>query len=624
MSNGKLDHPDAARLNAFGLGQLDPAEAGEVERHVSACTVCCQTLWSLPDDQLVELLRQSFRRLPDDVHPPDSGATVLLPAELADHSRYRIVAVLGRGGMGVVYKAEHRLMERPVALKVIDRGLTDKPEVVERFRREVKAAAQLTHPNIVHAYDAEQAGDSHFLVMEFVEGTTLARRVEENGPLPIQEACDSIRQAALGLQRAWEHGLVHRDIKPHNLMLTPQGVVKVLDFGLARLAGESRPSLPSPADAAAPAGHLLTQMGMVMGTADYMAPEQATDPHAADIRADVYSLGCTLYYLLTGRPPFPEGTILDKLLAHGQRTPAPPSGVPAALVRVLERMMAKEPAHRYQTPAEVAEALRPFTAAAPRRRWAWPWRWAAALLVAGVVAIAAAVITVQIDKGEFVIETDSNDVAVRIDKEGVKVHDRGSNREYLLKHGRHRLPSGEYEIDVSELPAGIEMSGTTFRLKRGETTIVTARVRAPARILKRFGPDEKLISMDDVTAEEGGWRIKAIAPRSVGLYEFVVPEGNLDDCRVFFEAKMKSEKLKGKAYLEMWCHFPEQGESFSKGIENPVSGTTNWASYETPFFLQKGERPDRIKLRVMIEGTGTLWIKDIALLKGPFPAEMRK
>src|SRR5262249_36762668 len=143
-----------------------------------------------------------------------------VPPELADHPRYRVVGLLGSGGMGVVFKAEHLVMERPVALKVISRGLIDRPAVMERFRREVKAAARLSHPNIVTAHDAEQAGDTHFLVMEFVEGTTLARLVNERGLLPVAEACDYVRQAALGLQHAFEHGMVHRDIKPHNLMVT--------------------------------------------------------------------------------------------------------------------------------------------------------------------------------------------------------------------------------------------------------------------------------------------------------------------------------------------------------------------------------------------------------------------
>jgi serine/threonine protein kinase len=333
MLDGNLAHPATEQLSAFGLGQLNSAEAEEVENHIKSCTVCCQTLWSLPDDRVVSLLRQAFIAPPvagapmtaavaTTAFPPDAAQRPQLSPELAEHSRYHIVEVLGQGGMGTVYKAQHRLMERLVALKVIDRGLTGNPAVVERFRREVKAAAQLNHPNIVHAYDADHAGDSHFLVMEYVDGITLARLVEEQGPLSVEVACTYVRQAALGLQRAFEHGMVHRDIKPHNLMLTPQGMVKILDFGLARLVSEAGPTPQAAADAArSGASPALTQLGMVMGTADYMAPEQATDPHAADTRADIYSLGCTLYYLLTGRHPFPEGAVLDKIMAHGTRKP---------------------------------------------------------------------------------------------------------------------------------------------------------------------------------------------------------------------------------------------------------------------------------------------------------------
>jgi hypothetical protein len=640
MSDGQQVHPDAARLRAFGLGQLDPAESSAIENHVNSCSACCQTLWSLPDDQLVSLLRQAFHK-PPDVAPASEATTVLpsvapsapeMPAELARHPRYRLVEVLGVGGMGVVYKAEHRLMERPVALKVIDRSLTDKPAVVERFRREVKAAGQLSHPNIVHAYDADQAGDSHFLVMEFVEGTTLARLVEQQGPLPVAQACDYVRQAALGLERAHEHGMVHRDIKPHNLMRTPQGQVKILDFGLARLVSEAAPALsPSGEEMSsdARASRHLTQMGMVMGTADYMAPEQATDAHAADIRADIYSLGCTLYYLLTGRTPFPEGTVLDKLLAHGRATPKPLSDfradVPAALTRVVERMMGKDPARRYQTPAEVATALQPFVAAAPspkRRRLRYA---VAALLLAGALTAAAAVIIVQTDKGEFVIDTSDDNIAVQLDKAGgVKIYDRAASREYRLKVGEHRIRSGEYEVIVSELPGGIEMTGSDFKLKRGETVRLTARARFLPGILKTFDPEEnKPLTRDGVSRDQGGWRIDATEPRTVRLFEVVNADRTLEDCQVLYQARLKTENLKGKAYLEMWCHFPGEGEAFSKDLLNPLSGTTDWVSCQTPFFLRKGERPDRIKLNLVVEGTGRIWIKEIELRKEPLPPMMK-
>jgi hypothetical protein len=254
--------------------------------------------------------------------------------------------------MGTVFKAEHLFMERVVALKIIRRDLTDRPAAVERFRQEVKAAARLVHPHIVTAYDAEQAGDLHFLVMEFVEGKSLDRLLAQDSPIAISQACDWIQQAALGLQHAWEQGMVHRDIKPANLLLTPGGQVKILDFGLARFANE----------AASRAG--LTPEGSMLGTPDYMAPEQADAAGNADIRADIYSLGCTLYHLLAGEPPFPEGAPLHKLLFHRSRQPTllteVRGDVPAKLAQVVQRMLAKDPAKRYQAPAEVARELAPF------------------------------------------------------------------------------------------------------------------------------------------------------------------------------------------------------------------------------------------------------------------------
>ena len=225
--------------------------------------------------------------------------------------------------------------------------------MVERFRREMRAVARLSHPNLVQAYDAEQAGELHFLVMEFVEGVSLAALVETaTGRCRSTQACDYVRQAALGLAHAFAQGLVHRDVKPQNLMVTPQGQVKVLDFGLASIAAEC----------GGEGG--LTEFGQGMGTPDYMAPEQIRDARSVDTRADIYSLGCTLYFLLTGRPPFPEGNSAQKMAAHLEKQPTPLQQLrpelPAALVQVIERMMAKEPGQRYQTPADVVAALKPF------------------------------------------------------------------------------------------------------------------------------------------------------------------------------------------------------------------------------------------------------------------------
>ena len=265
---------------------------------------------------------------------------------------YVVLERLGEGGMGEVFKAQHPKLGRVVALKLIRKERLVNPAAVRRFHREVQAAAQLEHPHIVRAFDAGQAGDLHYFVMEYVEGTDLARLVKRDGPLSIERACDYARQAALGLQHAFERGLVHRDIKPANLLLTAKSdVVKVLDMGLARL---DRPGLDD-------ASTTLTQEGAVMGTPDYIAPEQARDSHTADIRADLYSLGCTLYFLLTGRVPFPGGSLTEKLLKHTLDEPRPVEVLrpetPTAVAAVVRKLMAKRAEDRCQTPAEAAAAL---------------------------------------------------------------------------------------------------------------------------------------------------------------------------------------------------------------------------------------------------------------------------
>jgi hypothetical protein len=275
-------------------------------------------------------------------------------------------------------------------LKVIHKILTERGDAVERFRQEVKAAARLSHVNIVTAYDAERAGDLHFLVMEFVEGSNLEQLVATRGPLSVTSACHIVREAALGLQHAFERGMVHRDIKPANVLLTATGQVKVLDFGLARFVRAN-------------SGGSLTAPGVVLGTPDYLAPEQALDASHADIRSDIYSLGCTLYFLLAARPPFLDGSVLQKLMAHQERRPRPlgelRDDVPVELLAVLERTMAKDPARRYQTPAEVTERLEPFISGdmpptisttalslePSRRRSGWPRLAAVVLLLLAAI-----------------------------------------------------------------------------------------------------------------------------------------------------------------------------------------------------------------------------------------------
>lgn len=365
-------HPTSAALLAYGQGRLSPGEMSAIESHLAGCSSCCEALESTPDDTLLLRAREAATsgfRAREQTVAAKSAPPREIPQPLRDHPRYRVLGLIGAGGMGAVYKAEHRKMERLVALKVINPAFVSSPAALERFEREVKTAAKLSHPNIVAAHDADAAGDLHFLVMEFVEGMSLDRLVASKGPLPPNVAANLIYQAALGLQHAHEKGMIHRDIKPQNLMRTRDGSLKILDFGLARLAtqalqsaalGDDEAITPErPADA--------TRAGSLLGTPDYIAPEQATDAHLADIRADIYSLGCTLYFLLTGEPPFVGGTLLDKLHAHKTCTPTPIQlrrpEVSDELAAVLDRMLAKDPADRFARPADLAKALKPIAQA---------------------------------------------------------------------------------------------------------------------------------------------------------------------------------------------------------------------------------------------------------------------
>lgn len=274
-------------------------------------------------------------------------------------NQYVLLDPIGEGGMGEVFKARHTRLDREVALKVMRKEKLAKPASVKRFKREIRAAATLAHENVVMAYDADQAGDVHFFAMEYVDGTTLERLVQDKGALPVAEACDFVRQAALGLQHAFEKGLTHRDIKPANLLVDKTGVVKISDLGLVLL------DEPDPAESAG----RITKEGLTVGTPDFVAPEQARNPQAADIRSDIYALGGTLYYLLAGEVPFPGGTPTEKMLRHARESIPMPSrpDVPPGVRAVLATMTAKKPEQRFQTPAAVATALEPFARPAVAR-----------------------------------------------------------------------------------------------------------------------------------------------------------------------------------------------------------------------------------------------------------------
>ncbi|QJX00896.1 serine/threonine protein kinase [Frigoriglobus tundricola] len=268
-------------------------------------------------------------------------------------AKYRLLELIGAGGMGAVYLCEHTLMRRLVALKVLPVEKLDDQSNLDRFHREARAVAALDHPNIVRAYDVDQYDKLHFLVMEYVDGHSLqevvAKYVAEKKRFDPVRAAHYIAQAAVGMQHAHELGMVHRDIKPGNLLLDRTGVIKVLDMGLARFFNKQQDSVTEKYDDKC-----------VLGTADYLAPEQAVS-NVVDVRADVYSLGGTLYFMLTGQTPFPDGTIAAKLVAHQTREPQPVeevrADVPPGILAVLRKMMAKRVEDRYQQPIEVAEAL---------------------------------------------------------------------------------------------------------------------------------------------------------------------------------------------------------------------------------------------------------------------------
>jgi len=338
-TNSAADFVDALREYRI----LEPAQLEKVSRAMKGKSV-------EPRAVAKELLKQGWVT-PYQVNQllQGRGAELVL-------GDYLLLERLGEGGMGQVFKARHRLMDRTVAIKVIRKELLAHPGAVERFQREIRLIAQLDHPHLVRAHDAARVGDTLYLVTEYLEGTDLHRLVQKSGPLPVGYACAYIRQAALGLQNATEHRLVHRDVKPSNLQLSADGrVVKVLDMGLARLQEGDGPE---------GAGG-LTQAHSVMGTPDYIAPEQIEDARCVDSRADIYSLGCTMYFLLAGRPPFPDGRWEEKLVHHRKDEPQAIEqirpDVPPELGAVLRKMMAKRPEDRYSTPAGVADALAPFS-----------------------------------------------------------------------------------------------------------------------------------------------------------------------------------------------------------------------------------------------------------------------
>jgi serine/threonine protein kinase len=413
-----LTCPARDDLSSFALGKLPEDRSQEIAEHLEECSHCQAQLGTVGDsgDTLLAGLRRdarsefdqetalrraiqrieqfgrdpSFSRAGASSEPSSATAPDTIhsgPTEWGTIGSYRLLAKLGEGGMGAVYKALHVHLEKVVAIKVLPADRLQDPAAVARFRREMKVVGQLDHPHLVHAFDAGEVDGRHFLAMEYVQGLDLSTLARRHGPLRVADACELVRQAALGLQAAHERGLVHRDIKPANLMLAQMrnaefgmrneegqnpspnsafripnsAFVKVLDLGLALLHDDAGQLEPRD----------LTSTGQFMGTVDYMAPEQAGDSHGVDIKADIYSLGATLYKLLTGEAPFAGPkypTLISKMMALANESPAPlrqkRHDAPAELEAVLARMLHREAGKRYAAPAEVAAALAPFCAGA--------------------------------------------------------------------------------------------------------------------------------------------------------------------------------------------------------------------------------------------------------------------
>jgi serine/threonine protein kinase len=396
MSQPTCPPPEA--LAAFQCGTLSSLAFDSVAQHVDSCSICLAfleqieaaaspwraTLRTAPPTEKFEQEPQcrqaldrasaAVRQALENTGRAGSVSDRSPPARRVD--RYELLERVGEGGMGEVYKARHIHTEEVVALKLVPADKMKTPGTTERFFREIKAQARLRHRHVVRAWDGGMADGRLFLVMDYAPGLSLDRLLRRHGRLPVADACEAARQAALGLQHAFENGLVHRDLKPSNLMLTTdqpdrlpkssetsevsgsglEAVVKILDLGLAKVL-YSDPDLRDE----------LTAAGYIMGTADYMAPEQWADPRQADIRADLYSLGCTLYHLLAGQAPFGDkdhDTWHKKMTAH-EHQPVPPiqqycPAVPEELAAVLDRLLAKRPEERYATPGEAAQALEPF------------------------------------------------------------------------------------------------------------------------------------------------------------------------------------------------------------------------------------------------------------------------
>jgi serine/threonine protein kinase/Leucine-rich repeat (LRR) protein len=678
--------PSRQDLEALVQGQMPFTQVDQLAQHLEKCAACAQTISGLKvDDTLVEVIRRQATmqgKAPDavlknvmerlrllrtqpsgqtagtsqtggvapNVDDPESYDFLSAPQgpdELGRLGPYRVLKVLGAGGMGVVFEAEDPQLRRKVALKAMKPALAASATAKQRFVREAQSTAAIKHDHIVTIYQVGEDRGIPFLAMEFLEGAALDAWLKKGRQPTLAQILRIGREMARGLAAAHQRGLIHRDIKPANVWLeAPQGRVKILDFGLARGTKDDSQ---------------LTQSGAIVGTPAYMSPEQANG-HKVDHRTDLFSLGCVLYRLCTGQMPFKGENTMATLMCVVSEHPRPAHEVNAKVPRVLSdlvmQLLAKDPAGRPDSARDVIEAIQAIEreqpaaggkgAAAPNpaaslkdatqlitqdyvppRSWRRPLLGAAAASLL-FLAVAAGVIFVQTDKGTLKIDTVDADVQVVVEQNGnvIAVLDKKTGREVKLR-------SGEYSLKLGKESKDVRIDKGVIQLTRGETVVATiTKVKGEGvaeiatRTIKTFGPADKPITQDGVKADQGGWQIVATHWCTPRLFEVPMNTGGQAGM-LTYRARIKSEKLEGraqlpgKAYLMMWCRIPkgpDTGEFVSKGLASPVQGTTDWASYEIPFRLEKGQQPDLLKLNVAIEGTGTLWIKDIEVRFTPFDA----
>jgi serine/threonine protein kinase len=365
-SKAPQQHPSDETLSGLAKNLLAPDDTVVVQQHVSRCKRCQSVMDEFRmENSIGNSVATEPSKLTEPVpspspknvaskqtEPKPDKQTVSIPIELRDHPQYKVLSLIGRGGMGNVFLVEHKLTARKEVLKVIHSHLLSREDVRVRFKREIQSAAKLNHPNVVQTLTAIEEGSMIGLVMEYVKGESLSSMVNRVGPLPIDRAREIIKQIAMGLDHANQQNMVHRDIKPQNVLVSKEGDefrVRILDFGLAKTTGM------------AAASSELTMDGAIIGTPNYMAPEQAINPSLADIRSDIYSLGCTWFFLLTGRSPFEADSPLAIMNAHQNTAPPPVHslrlGVPYETEQILSRMLAKNPDDRFQSPAELIAAL---------------------------------------------------------------------------------------------------------------------------------------------------------------------------------------------------------------------------------------------------------------------------